>query len=678
MQKPPNCLVTPGAIPQELKSERRWVLWRYQFIDNKWKKVPYNLSGNPIDCRQPENWLIFDEAIAAYSTGKVDGIGFVLGDGWAGLDLDDCIDERGHLKQWAKSVIQLLPASYAEISPSSQGVKVFFRTDAQLNRREGPVELYTAKRFFTVTGHKLPNAPRELGEIGEDALQRVAQNLRVINIAAKIEAGNYGPQLQGLFLGNIGDYPSHSESDLAFISLAVSRCGLRKPEELDFLFRLSGLYRPKWDERHSADGKTYGEMTIQRALVGTAEIVLPAETPSNETAFPETCLVGLAADFAKLFSQYYEAPVEFWYFACLTVLGHLLADRVTLASDLEPQPRLYTVLLGRSGLEKKSTAIRRTVKFFEDAGFPPQVLYGAPGSGEGLAEALKDHSDLLLAVDEFRALVSKTRIEGSVLGPMLTSLYELNHWDHRTKGKSLRVRNARLSLLAASTTDSYALVWDTQNLAIGLPNRLLIVPGEARSSHPFVKEVPRGEERALQDRLKGLFEDLEQHRQRIILRVGDKETTLCGPLRLRISPGAEDLWTDWYASRPRDIHSTRLDTIGLRLAILLAITSGNFEEVDKATIEKVCQILDWQYRMRVLYDPIDALTTTAELEEKIRRVLRTCGVLSWRDLQRKVHAQRYGLWIFEQAIQNLQRNGEVRVYKHGRSKAVALLKEASA
>ncbi|MGB9860316.1 MAG: DUF3987 domain-containing protein, partial [Moorellaceae bacterium] len=420
-----------------------------------------------------------------------------------------------------------------------------------------------------------------------------------------------------------------------------------------------------------------GGMTVQRALMGTAEIVLSAETPSNETEFPENCLVGLAGDFARVFAGYYEAPIVFWYFSFLTVLGHRLASRVTLASDLEPQPRLYTVLLGRSGLEKKSTTIRRTVKFFEDAGLAPNVLYGV-GSAEGLGEALKDHSDLLLVADEFRALVSKTRIEGSVLGPMLASLYELNHWDHRVKGKHLKVRNARLSLLAASTTDSYALVWDTQNLAIGLPNRLLIVPGEAQGSHPFVKEVPQEDQKVLQDRLKALFEELEQQRQKIILRVGDKETTLCGPLRLRISPEAEQLWGEWYANRPRDIHSVRLDTIGLRLAILLAVTSGNFEEVDQTTIEKVCQILNWQYRMRVLHDPIDALTTTAELEEKIRRVLRTCGTLSWRDLQRKVHAQRYGLWIFEQAIQNLQRNVEVRVYKQGRSKVVALLREASA
>jgi putative DNA primase/helicase len=35
-------------------------------------------------------------------------------------------------------------------------------------------------------------------------------------------------------------------------------------ERMDQLFRLSGLYRPKWDERHGA--RTYGEVTIANAI----------------------------------------------------------------------------------------------------------------------------------------------------------------------------------------------------------------------------------------------------------------------------------------------------------------------------------------------------------------------------------------------------------------------------
>jgi putative DNA primase/helicase len=35
---------------------------------------------------------------------------------------------------------------------------------------------------------------------------------------------------------------------------------------IDRLLRQSGLMRPKWDERHFADGQTYGTATIEKVL----------------------------------------------------------------------------------------------------------------------------------------------------------------------------------------------------------------------------------------------------------------------------------------------------------------------------------------------------------------------------------------------------------------------------
>lgn len=41
------------------------------------------------------------------------------------------------------------------------------------------------------------------------------------------------------------------------------------------LFRESGLLREKWDEVHYADGSTYGEKTIERAIQRTSEFYKP-------------------------------------------------------------------------------------------------------------------------------------------------------------------------------------------------------------------------------------------------------------------------------------------------------------------------------------------------------------------------------------------------------------------
>ncbi|HBT19869.1 MAG TPA: hypothetical protein DEA47_00605 [Peptococcaceae bacterium] len=653
-------------IPNELKNAPRWVLWKAEGA----KKPPAGPSGRKIDVTDAKNWLAFDEALQFLATGgcKFAGLGFVLGDGYGGIDLDECIDEAGNLKQWAKALLRLLPRTYTEISPSGRGVKVFFKTSAQINRRKGNVELYTAGRYFTITGNKFSDAPQFLAEISETELDNLVNKLHVLEIATQIESGKFGDDIQALFLGDWQGYPSQSEAELAFLNMAHNRCNLQTEEELDFLYRLSGLYRPKWQEIHSGDGKTYGELTLAKVL---DEGRIPS--PEPQTELPQDCLIGIAGDFARLFASYYEAPVEFWFFSFLTVLGHLIAGRVTLASDLEPEPRLYTILLGRSGIEKKSTAIRRTIRFFEEAGIAPQVLYGV-GSAEGLAEALKEHNNLLLVADEFRALASKTRIEGSVLAPMLASLFETGAYDNRTKSKSVKIRDAALSLLAASTTDSYAILWDSHNIAIGLPNRLLIVPAEARTSRPFVEEIPAEAQAKLKERLIDVIKAVDESTG--VVKVGNHNAKLPFAVRLRFSNDAKAIWEGWYHRRPADVHATRLDTIGLRLAILLAVSQGNLEEIDAKTISAVIKILQWQYTARLLHDPVDAVNSVAELEEKIRRICKTHGCVKWRDLCKRVHAERYGMWMFETAVKNLARAGEIRLYKRGRSKVVEYIENA--
>jgi len=52
-------------------------------------------------------------------------------------------------------------------------------------------------------------------------------------------------------------------------------------QQIDRLFRQSGLLRDKWDEVHYADGSTYGEKTIERAVASISEFYDP---DTRETA----------------------------------------------------------------------------------------------------------------------------------------------------------------------------------------------------------------------------------------------------------------------------------------------------------------------------------------------------------------------------------------------------------
>src|SRR5690606_36820483 len=72
-----------------------------------------------------KTWCSFKDAVDA--AGKFSGIGFVCTDQdcYVGIDLDGCRDpETRQLDEWAKEIV-LQFGSYAEVSPSKTGVKIF-------------------------------------------------------------------------------------------------------------------------------------------------------------------------------------------------------------------------------------------------------------------------------------------------------------------------------------------------------------------------------------------------------------------------------------------------------------------------------------------------------------------------------------------------------------------------
>jgi len=94
----------------------------------------------------------------AYHGGSVDGVGYVLGDGVAGVDLDDCRDpETGTIEPWAAQIITDIN-SYTEVSPSGTGVKIFARFSLPpAGRRKGLIELET--------GGLTPSPPSHAGRM---------------------------------------------------------------------------------------------------------------------------------------------------------------------------------------------------------------------------------------------------------------------------------------------------------------------------------------------------------------------------------------------------------------------------------------------------------------------------------------------------------------------------------
>ena len=60
-------------------------------------------------------------------------------------------------------------------------------------------------------------------------------------------------------------YASQSEADAALCAMLAFWTGC-DAARMDLLVRRSGLMRGKWDEKHFADGRTYGAATIAHAI----------------------------------------------------------------------------------------------------------------------------------------------------------------------------------------------------------------------------------------------------------------------------------------------------------------------------------------------------------------------------------------------------------------------------
>jgi primase-polymerase (primpol)-like protein len=285
-------------VPEELKRERRWILWKYSKpVRGKRTKPP--CCG--FKTNEKSTWLSFEDAVErAESDSRVAGIGIVLGDGLVGFDADECLDgNRMPTNDFARDVLSL--NTYTEVSPSGTGVKAILRgtirENHNLRAKDGlpKREVYDGRqscaRFFTITGERYGSATEIRADIQEQVDRVYDKHFRPYEKPPKVQRGaqtsppqeDYNDTAVGLsddtildllreaknrkkferlFLGVWDDYDSQSEADAALV--AMFRFYSRDVPQIDRLFRQSGLHRPKWGERRGA--MTYGETTIRNIL----------------------------------------------------------------------------------------------------------------------------------------------------------------------------------------------------------------------------------------------------------------------------------------------------------------------------------------------------------------------------------------------------------------------------
>ncbi|MGS0763939.1 phage/plasmid primase, P4 family [Syntrophomonas curvata] len=285
-------------LPQRIKDENRFCCFKYEQRNGKKTKVPYDpATGRRAKTDRLDTFRDYATTITA--VGSYDGIGFLVGNEINFLDLDDCFTEAGLLKPWAKDIADRFDGCYMEKSPSGNGLRIAFaspgftydKTRYYINNRKLGLEVYVSgatNRFVTLTG----NVYRE-GDVLEktEALQAILDKymkrpvqahtfpaaagqsyLYDDSVIEKAFSSAQGNKFKALWKGDITDYASPSEADLALCSMLAFWCG-GDVEQIDRLFRRSALMRDKWDRAQS--GSTYGMLTIQKALSNVSDYYKP-------------------------------------------------------------------------------------------------------------------------------------------------------------------------------------------------------------------------------------------------------------------------------------------------------------------------------------------------------------------------------------------------------------------
>ena len=272
--------------PETLKTLPIWILWRLE-SDPKGRatKVPYSAQYNGrASSTNPASWGTFNQAAYKYKSRPeyYSGIAIVISKdyGLVFIDIDHCVDEDGVFTDTAVDIINSFGPQYIEYSQSGTGIHIITKgTIPKSFKNSGRgVEMYNDKRFCALTGNVLLKAePCEQQSVLDEIYQRYKipekqkKTVRTQNTALSIKDkdvikmaskhGNFSDLYQGKVFEDkwAGVYGSQSEADLSLCMILAfwTDCNT---EQIDRIFRTSGLYREKWERQD------YREATIERAI----------------------------------------------------------------------------------------------------------------------------------------------------------------------------------------------------------------------------------------------------------------------------------------------------------------------------------------------------------------------------------------------------------------------------
>jgi len=303
---------------EALTQQKRWVCWKLTKVPGRDKptKVPYQTNGRKAEDDDPSTWSTYAECIAVVS--QFSGVGYVLGDGVFGVDIDECCDAvTGKFTPESREIVIALD-TYAEYSYSGDGCHLLGLGDLDEKYRKAKrkvivkkvpgckqIEIKSAGFYFVYTGRHIGKTPSALmpRQSQLDALcEKVAAVTKEgLTVSAPDEAARFAK----LWAGDMSDYAdNHSVADMALVNILARRFN-NNAFLIDQEFRKSGLYREKWDRPDYAwptiwkvikDGETAVAFDDEEPMTEDTPTEFlteqPSETEDGWCPFAEVSLIG--------------------------------------------------------------------------------------------------------------------------------------------------------------------------------------------------------------------------------------------------------------------------------------------------------------------------------------------------------------------------------------------------
>ncbi|MBZ5581438.1 MAG: primase C-terminal domain-containing protein [Acidobacteriia bacterium] len=498
-------------IPDSLAELDQWIVWRYERRDGgKPTKVPYQINGSHASSTDAKTWCSWDEALESWreNPNRWSGIGFVFspGDPYFGIDLDDCIDAAGQLKPWAQPIMERYFDSYAEISPSGRGIKIWGKGSlpgggAAFPLGDGRVEIYDQARYFTVTGNHWAGQMLDVEEhqaalewllalsphgqkkvpftLDEGKIPKGSQHDTLVSIAGTMRARGC-------------EYP---EIEAALLEINRGRLEENAPEQNIKRIAASVCAYPPGEKRRIS-GADQG--MADNVEVGPPE---PAKWPAP---IDDAAYYGLAGDIVRTLEPQTEADPVALLIHVLVGVGNLGGRSPYFqVGGASHHTNENAICVGKTSSARKGTAKSDTfnlLRHVDPAWVENHVLAGL-SSGEGLIWAVRDEIEkqepirdkkktitgyqtvivdmgvadkrLLVIEPEFASVLRVAGRDGNTLSTVYRQAWDSGLLRVLNKNSPVKATGAHISIIGHITRDELLMELSNNDKVNGFGNRNL-------------------------------------------------------------------------------------------------------------------------------------------------------------------------------------------------------------